>query len=149
MTSTLKRVLIGVAIAGTLGAGYCTTDLFLLNRGIGFTSPDGIAFRVRPNSWVTRVTGSNATTIGPTIHLEWPRNGIESPSSYLIAHEIRHLWQRREEGPPTPVFEIRHVLDAGFRNRVEQDAEQHGMAHRFDAFPVKVSRFIRDRVVVR
>lgn len=143
--------------AGALLAGTCTAaavDTLMLPHGVTFRSPDGWTYQVRPNSWVTRLTGSDATTIGPTIQLAWPRGGRRPPSSYLICHELRHLWQRRKsaENPdptPTPAFELKHVLVPSFKDSVEEDASTFGMQHRNDPHCVFVARFLAERVVVK
>jgi hypothetical protein len=147
-------ILAGVAalVAGPCAYGYI--DLNLLKHGVHFVDREGHRYQVRPNSWVTRITGSAATTLGDDqIHLRWPRNGSPPPSSYLICHELEHFDQRRgsevyTDPTPSPLFEIKHVVSKSFRERVESEAMNAGMAKRNDPHCVFVAKALAERVRV-
>lgn len=152
----LRARTFGLAAAGLLFLGciWAIADLTVIPHGIAFRGPDSLVYHVRPNAWVTRITGSDATTTNRTINLAWPRAGHRAPSSYLVGHEWRHLWQRttspaNPDATASPWFELRHITSAGFRDSVELDATEFGKAHSQDPHFTWVAAFLRDRVVVR
>lgn len=149
---TLILAAAGALLMGT--CGYAVVDLNLLKHGVHFVDREGHRYQVRPNSWVTRITGSAATTLGSDqIHLRWPRGGGPPPSSYLIAHELEHFAQRRgsadyPDPTPSPLFEVKHLVSKSFRERVESEAMNAGMAKRNDPHPVFVAKVLAERVRV-
>lgn len=154
MKPRARTIVLVLAGALAVSCGWAVADLTVIKHGVVFVDPDGFAYRVRPGSWVNGITGADATTIGNTIHLKWPRKGEPAPSRYLIAHEWRHLWQRREsvENPnPTrsPLFELRYLIGGPWKDSIEATATTWGMQHYNDHHFLWVAEFLATKVEVR
>lgn len=99
-------------------------------QGLGVTwsgAPGGpLRFRIRLNSVIPRLLGSDGTSLFGVAHIRG-----KTVSAYLLAHEVGHCLRARGNSVG---YLFRYLTSSAFRAAEEEWCHAFGLTHRLDPF---------------